>query len=376
MVLFIIRSLDVGGTERQLTNLLTNLKGRDISYKLVILYNQGKYIQELLENHIEIISLYKSGRWDILGFIKRLIAMIRREKPDVIYSLLGTPNILTALIKVASPKIRIVWGIRASNMDWSYYDWLHRLSYEIEKKLSFIPDRIICNSVAGKKHAIANKFPANKIEVIPNGINISILYQNQLAREKLRSDWKIDDNIVLIGLVGRLDPMKDHWTFIKAAAVLAKIRKDVRFLCIGSGPDNYFSKLYSFSRSLGLEDKMLWIKYRSDMAAVYNAMDIACSSSISEGFPNIIGEAMSCGVPCVVTDVGDSAILVNDVGVVVPPKNPPALAEGLHCMIKKIEKHSRELSMKARNRIIENYDIDKMVNQTERVLKDLCPNNN
>ena len=134
----------------------------------------------------------------------------------------------------------------------------------------------------------------------------------------MRLEWGIAECEKLIGQVGRLDPMKDHSTFLKAAALLAHERKDVRFVCVGEGPTGYRDELYSLAKTLGLASRLIWAGSRRDMPAVYNAFDVAVSSSRwGEGLPNVIAEAMACGVPCVVTDVGDSAFVVDKLGVVV-----------------------------------------------------------
>ncbi|MHC5827541.1 MAG: glycosyltransferase, partial [Nostoc sp.] len=157
---------------------------------------------------------------------------------------------------------------------------------------------------------------------------------NPEAGLQVRTEWRISKDTILIGLVGRLDPMKDHPTFLKAVALLCKEREDIRFVCVGMGSHEYAQELYQLAEELEVAEKVIWAGGRADMPDIYNALDINCSSSsYGEGFSNVIGEAMACGVPCVVTDVGDSAWIIGDTGIVVPPNNPEALKAGITSLI-------------------------------------------
>jgi glycosyltransferase involved in cell wall biosynthesis len=363
---FLIRSLNVGGAERQLIALAKALIKKDFNITVLTFYSGGALEEDLKDSGIKLISLEKRGRWDVLGFLWRLIHHIKEIQPDVVHGYLGTANILTVLLKPLFPKTKMIWGVRASNVDFSRYDWLSGLNFKLECLLSPLADLIIVNSNAGKTYHIDHGFPSEKVVVVPNGIDTERFKPDPDARIKIRKEWRISDDTILIGLVARLDPMKDHPTFLKAAALLSKEREDIRFVCVGTGSETYTQKLYYLANELGISDKVIWAGERNDMPAVYNALDIACSSSsYGEGFPNVVGEAMACGVPCVVTDVGDSAWIVGDTGIVVPPKNPHALAVGWKSIL---EINRREMGIKSRSRIIERFSIKYLVDKTESVL--------
>jgi glycosyltransferase involved in cell wall biosynthesis len=144
-----------------------------------------------------------------------------------------------------------------------------------------------------------------------------------------------------------------------------KARPDVHFVCVGSGPRRYRQKLQQLAEQLSLSEKISWAGMRSDMCDVYNAFDIIVSSSMCEGFPNAVGEAMACAVPCVVTDAGDSAILVGDTGFVSPFQDPQSLAANLICCI---ESDRHDLGLKARQRILENWSVTKLAEETEQII--------
>lgn len=169
----------------------------------------------------------------------------------------------------------------------------------------------------------------------------------------------------LIGLVGRLDPMKGHPQFLRAAALLRRRHPALRFVCVGDGADDYRCALHQLAGELGLNDCLIWAGTRTDMPAVYNALDLAVSSSVwGEGLANMVGEAMACGVPCVVTEVGDAAWVVGDAGRVVPPGDPAALAEGLEEMLGRLERDGPALSQAARRRVEEQLGVEALVRGT------------
>jgi len=362
-IIFLIRSLDYGGAERQLVTLAKGLHGLGHSVVVAVFYPGGQMETDLNKAGVSVKSLEKKGRWDVMGFLWRLILLVRRENPDILHSYLTVPNIISVLLKPVFPSLKVVWGVRASDMDLSKYDTLSRLSYRLECLLSRFTDFILANSQAGFHYAVKHGFPKSKMDVIYNGIDTERFYPDAQARHRIRMEWGVHEGEKLIGIVGRLDPMKDHQTFLEAAAHLAKQRDDVRFVCIGDGPKEYCNKLQTLGNDLRLRKRLIWAGARKDMHDVYNALDIATSSSISEGFSNVIGEAMSCGIPCVVTDVGDSALLVGNAGVVVPPKNSYELASGWLYLLNHPKEYLK-LSVLSRERIICNFNLEVLYKKT------------
>ena len=177
------------------------------------------------------------------------------------------------------------------------------------------------------------------------------------------------DGELVIGLVGRLDPMKGHDVFLEAAARLAIVRPDVKFVCVGDGPRALRTRLEVMTRKLGLTDRVSWLGGTKDVRSVYNGFDLMTSASLfGEGFPNVIGEAMACGVLCVVTDVGDSARVVGDTGIVVRKGDPAALVGG---WLKGLDQLSETSRPDPRERIELEFDLEKLTDTTERVLTGL-----
>jgi glycosyltransferase involved in cell wall biosynthesis len=368
-VVFLIRDLNYGGAQRQLVTLVKALHQEDcLDVTVLHFYSGGPLLKDLIDRGITVISLEKQERWDVLGFFGRLFGHLKRIQPDVLHGYLGESNIVSIFVKPFFPSTRIIWGIRESNTPSDRYGWLGTLLSLLERLLSSFTDLIIVNSHTGKTDYLDRGYAPDKMVVISNGIDTEHFQPDSEAGAKVRLEWGISPNTILIGLVGRLNPMKDHPTFLKAAALLSKEMEDVHFVCVGVGEENYAKELYQLTDDLGISEKIIWASGRSDMPAVFNTLNIACSSSSDgEGFPNVVGEAMACGVPCVVTDVGDSAWIVGDKGVVVPPKNPEALKTAINSLIEKtnLDDYNRQ---EIRQLIVEQFSVRQLVLKTQAAL--------
>ena len=369
-VLILTRRFEYGGAERQLVELIKGLDKNVFSLTVAPFYDGGPLLREIEGiPGVEVVPLRKRGRWDVVQFFMRLWRVAASVKPHIAYGYMGVANQLALLIGWMV-RGKVLWGIRASNMDLDQYDWLMKALYKIECKLSRFPMLIISNSRSAKDYHVAQGFPAEKIVVIPNGIDTNRFAADLQLREKIRSEWRVSDEEILVGLVARLDQMKDHTTFLRAAALLLPKYSLVRFVCVGDGRAAYRKKLYDLAVQLGLVDRLLWVGFRDDMVAVYSALDVACSSSsFGEGFSNVVGEAMACGVPCVVTDVGDSRWIVGDTGSAVRPNDPMAFSAALHKMLELQPALRKERGRKARERIIEHFSVGRMIKETTHLLE-------
>jgi glycosyltransferase involved in cell wall biosynthesis len=363
-IFLLVRSLEAGGAERQLTELARGLKSRGHEVTVATFYRRGPLIAELEEVGVRIVDLRKRGRWDTAGFLWRTYRALREARPDILYSFLGGANIIAAMVAMRRRGTKLVWSIRASDMDLSRYHWLQSATFRFERMIARMPDLIIANSNAGRDYAVRRGFPASKIKVVANGIDVDRFRPDERLRSAQRKQWRIGDDEIAVGVLARLDPMKGHATFLRAAAVAAHQRRDMRFLCIGEGSEE--TQLKKLAAELGLERRVLFTG-RTEAASALNALDVAVSSSsFGEGFSNAVAEAMACGLPCIVTDVGDSALVVGQSGTVVPRRDPEALAAALLDVAAGLPSHSAE---KMRRRIVENFSVDTMVDQTLDLLR-------
>lgn len=367
-VVILARKLDPGGAERQLVALAKGLRDRGRDVQVVLFYAGGVYDEELTASGVPVHFVGKRGRWDAVGFLVRLAATLHRLRPEVIYSFLDLPNILSALFSPVTGRPRLVWSIRAAGMEMRHYDWLSRAIPWLEARLSGLADIVVANSHAGAEWATSRGFPGDRLAVVENGIDTARFHPDAVARAKIRNEWSVAPDQLLIGLVARLDAMKDHRNFLQACVLLAGHRKNVRFVCVGGGPAAYLSGLVAFAEQVGIAGRVIWAGAREDMPGICSALDLACSSSaFGEGFSNAIGEAMACGVPCVVTDVGDSAHIVGDLGEVVPSRDAEALARAMGRMLDRLD-HEPDIGRRVRERIEAEFSLERMVVRTERLL--------
>ncbi len=368
-ILFVIRSLDVGGAQRQLLQLVRGMNQDHFAITVVTLYDGGELWEELASlPRVRVISLGKRGRWDWRAPLVRLWRVVKTLRPHVVHGYMPLANELAlAAGRIAGAKV--VWGIRASNIEPGHYDWLTSRLLRLEPTLSRYADLIVVNSVAGRDHHGRLGFATNRMVVIRNGVDTRRFAPDSDAGRTVRAQLGIADREWVIGLVGRLDPMKDHDTFIRAAGRFAVERPEVRFVCAGDGPSAHAARLRQLSTQLGLGDRMLWLGTVQDMRGLYNALDVATScSAFGEGFSNVVAEAMACGVPCVVTDVGDARVAVGDSGVVIRPRNSGDLLQAWRSLLMLPERDRMMRGATARTRILEQFDSERMVHATERVL--------
>ncbi|HXD32573.1 MAG TPA: glycosyltransferase [Pyrinomonadaceae bacterium] len=369
---FLTRSLDIGGAQRQLVTLAKALDQSQFDVSILTFYSGQAWEGELEGSGVRIVSLDKRGRWDLFSFTRRLIREVRALQPDVLHGYLDIPNVLALLARRFVPT-KVVWGVRASAMEMHEYDWLFRLAAKVERMLSDSPDLIIVNSRAAFQHHLSIGFPSAKLKLIPNGIDTDVFKPDLEARARLRKEWGVDDSIQLVGTVGRLDPVKDLPTFLAAATNVSRDQSSARFICVGNGPPEEVERLKALTDELKISNQVIFTGAVSDVAAAYNALDLLVSSSRAESFPNSVAEAMACGIRCVVTNVGDSAALVGDCGVVVEPGQPEALAAAI---ISSLSLDRSRTGERCRTRIVEYFCVEQLAGHTEETLKaltELCP---
>ncbi len=366
-VCLLIYKLDFGGSQRQIVELAKGLADSGHDVTLISCYEGGAFSKgtEHFEK-IKYISLKKKGKWDLPVFLFRFYMQIRRLRPDVLYGFLSLANLLSVFAKLFLPGVRVVWGVRASNMDFKKYGLLIRTAFSLECIFSRFANIIIANSDAGKRCCQKVFSFSGEIEVVRNGIDTELFKPDLEKRIKQRSEWQVAEEAILTGIVGRMDPMKGYPVFLRAAAIVAEKYRDMYFVCVGGGPEDYVYELKEFASGLGISDRVIWAGFNQDMSQVYNALDLFTSASLfGEGFSNVIGEAMATGVPCVVTDVGDSSFIVGDTGVVVFPDDPVSLASGWEELL---SGNKNINSQKTRKKIVDEFNLRKLIKRTEEIL--------
>jgi glycosyltransferase involved in cell wall biosynthesis len=235
-----------------------------------------------------------------------------------------------------------------------------------------MPDAVVVNSRAGQCFHERIGYRPRRWEHLPNGFDTNEFRPDPEARGRIRAKFGIDDDTIVIGLPARYHPMKDHDTFFDAAAILATMRPEIRFALLGAGIEPANRTLAKAVARRGIADRILLLGERNDMAEMYAAFDIATlSSAFGEGFPNVLGQAMASGLPCVATDSGDAAELLGPTGIVVPPRDPQALAAAWRRLVSLGAEGRRLVGDQARERIIRDYCIGAVVARYEALYSDI-----
>ena len=375
-LVFLISDFTYGGAQRQLVTLVKAIDKEKFDISVIYYYPNCPLEKDLQEANVNTVCIEKKGRLDFFNFYWQLILQLKKIQPDIIHAYLAVPNLFAIAVKPLFPFTKIVWGIRDSDSaDVSSNNWLEFILFKITCFFSRFTDLIVVNSHAGKDFCLAHNFPTAKTIVIPNGIDTERFKINPEARTKIRGEWGISPETILIGLVGRIHPMKDHPTFLQAAAIVSQKIKNIKFVCVGTGEKNYKQELQQLANQLGLKERLIWAGSREDIPAVNNAVDISVSASgYGEGFSNVLGESMACGVSCVVTDVGDSAWIIGDDGIIIPPQNPQALAEAIERVIETKNYLCNSHKEYLRQKIINNFSVSQLAKRTEIALSQLLIN--
>lgn len=326
-VLQIITSLSTGGAEVMLRNLLMSADRRAFEFRVVSLTSRSPVGDEIAALGIPVIALEARGGILLPGHLGQVLKLVREWRPAVIHAWMYHSNILAHLIRALARESHpaLITSIRGSlnapdaqGLGLKVIRWL-------DARLSRRSDRVLFNSVASVGQHAATGHAIHRAMVIPNGFDTGHFCPDSQDRLRLRCELGLSQALA-VGMIGRFHPVKGHRQFLEAAARVAVREPASRFVLAGRGCDASNPELDRLIRRLGLAGRTLLLGERRDVVSLLRALDILVSPSLSEGFPNVVGEAMSCAVPVVVTDVGDGARLVGEAGRLVSPRDPGALA--------------------------------------------------
>jgi glycosyltransferase involved in cell wall biosynthesis len=362
----LITELNMGGAEQMLEKLVSRMDRNRFRSIVVSMTDIGPIGKKIIAEKVPVFNLGMiSGRANLIG-AARCFRFLRRTPVDIIQSWLYHADLLGLLIGKLARVKRIVWGIRCSDMDFRNYRALTGLTVKANSTLSFLADAIVINSVMGKRVHQEIGYRTKRMILIPNGFDAEKFHPDKAAKKWLLDKLGLSNEVFFIGNIARWDPMKDQENFLMAASLLAEKEDSVHYVMVGLGVESSNKRIKSFANNSILKDRLHLLGLRKDVDRIMAGLDIVSSSSAyGEGFSNTIGEAMACGVPCVVTDVGDSARIVGDTGRVVPPKNPRALANAWKELIDIGQEGRRNLGFSARKRIKEHFEISEVVKQYE-----------
>ena len=368
-VALFLRQISGGGAERQAALLARGLGERGWVVAVFVFYGDAILQRDLERAGVRVVSLDKKGRWDNAAPIVRLKRALEEFQPDVLYTFLDVPNILGVLLTRSLPQTRLVWGIRNTSMRMSDEDSLQWIASWAERLLARKARLLISNSIAGREYVLRWRTSVRKVCVIANGIDTARFRPNSDRPPAHPGGSGSDGRGPTVGVVARLHPMKGHSILLRTAAELIHKVPGVRFVFVGAGAPSFEQRLRGLAANHGLDQHICWVKPQDDVEVLYGGFDLLCLPSVyGEGFPNVIGEAMASGIPCVVTNVGDSAPVVGDTGWVVPPGDSESLSRALLEALTIGLSDRLALGVRARQRIIDNFSFDRMIVATMNAL--------
>jgi glycosyltransferase involved in cell wall biosynthesis len=368
-IMHVISGLTVGGAEMALYRLVTGSRSGNCTHAVVALTPDGALGPRLREAGIELTAFdFKTSP---VAHFFGLLSLMRKTRPDIVQTWMYHADMFGGVAARLAGNRNVIWGIRTTELTAgdaratvlvrSICAWLSR----------WVPHTIVCVADAAWRTHVRVGYDASRMIVVPNGFDLSSMAASAEQRDLLRQACGIGAEELVIGTVGRFNASKDQHNFVRAAGLLAQRHEGLRFLMVGRGLDKGNGELMQWIGQTGCAERFTLLGERADVPLCLAAMDIFCLSSRAEGFPNAAGEAMAMGLPCVVTDVGDAALLVADTGVVVPKEDAPALAGGLERLLAMGPDARRSMGQRAQARIHAEFTVERSRERFEAIYQRL-----
>ena len=354
-VLHIITTTGVGGAENMLYKYLCNSDKNQIDHSVISLKTIDILGDKIKELNIPVNGL--SRPIYTLKGMKELYGLVREFDPDILRSWLYHSDLVSLILKFFL-RAKLCWNIRS----YKVYKFKRStgMLVRVLSLFSKVPDVILINSLASKDYHHSIWYRPRRWEYIPNGFDPSIFKMRSGIESDFRDNLNIASEDCIIGMVSRYSSDKDHDTFLRACSLINKERSNTHFVMVGANVDFCNSKLMKLIDELDIHQNVHLLGIRTDIHLIMPCFDIVCSSSLDEAFPNVIGEAMSAAVPCVVTDVGDCALLVGDTGKIVRSGSPEHMSAACLDLLKLPKEELNDLGVKARDRIMQEFSIQKI----------------
>lgn len=369
---FIITGLSTGGAETMLFKLLQRLDLSRFTAEVISLTTMGEFGPRIEALGMPVTALgMRPGSPEAGAFVK-LVKHLRQSKPDIVHTWMYHADLFGGIAARLARVNALAWCVRYSNLAPEHNK---RATLMVVKACSWlsrhVPRRIVtCSEVARQVH-IASGYRADKMVVIPNGFDLVRFFPDATARGALRQELGLLPETPIVGVVARDDPLKNHMGFIKAAAAVHAVLPDCHFVLAGQGIDSSHMGLDLAIAQEGLKEHVHLLGRRDDVPMLMAAFDVLASPSNGEAFPNVLGEAMACAVPCVVTDVGDSAEIVGPTGRVVAAGDMNGMAEALLAILNMPAEERDALGAMARARVQERYELGDVIRRYENFYNEL-----
>lgn len=369
-LIHLITGLNTGGAEMVLYRLLTQLNRDKFDSMVISLTDIGPVGEKIKDLNIPVVGLgMKRGIPNPL-FLWKLIRMLKQLHPDLLQTWMYHANLMGLLAGRWASIKHIIWGIHSYNLHPDVEKKQTIFVARLAGRLSPLTSQIIyCSQAAVRTHAQLGYHP-EKVVVIPNGFDLDLFKPNK-QNKFLLQELSLSHDSLLVGHVARWHPQKDHLNLIRAAQIVIKHLPQVHFVLCGDGITPSNEVLWASIQQAGIQHQVHLLGRRNDIHLLMPQFDVYVSSSKGEAFPNALGEAMACEVPCITTDVGDSAYIVGDTGFVVPPQDPQALANAIIQYFRTPLEQRQQLGRKARQRVETHFTLAQTVKQYEQVYESL-----
>lgn len=365
-VVFVITGLGSGGAEAMLYKVLANLDRQAFQPEVVVLSSGGKFVDLIRALGISVHEIdFTVGSKALWNFF-RLVRLLRSSRPALVSTWMYHADLLGGIAAKLAGVQTVVWNVRHGDLS----PILNKRRTLFFVKLcaassAVLPSRIMaCSRRAMHSHITAG-YRADLLEFVPNGFDLDAFFPDQDARTQVRAELDISPDFPLVGMIGRFHPTKNHFGFLAAAKEVRRRVPSVHFLLAGTDVDDSNTELVSAVKGAGLDECVRLLGRRSDVPRLMAALDVLALPSLGEAFPNVVGEAMASGVPCVVTDVGDAAEIVGSTGRVVGAEDMVSFAAQLVEIIQLSAADRRALGESARARVTQHYEIRNIVRQYE-----------
>lgn len=359
----IITGLQTGGAEHALEQLVTRADRDRFEMRVVSLLGAGVVGERLAGSGVEVVSLgMRREPADLLRFWQ-LVRQLRRDRPDIVQTWLYHADLIGLAAARLAGVPSVLWNVRGSGLEHHHYRDRFRWVVAALARLSALPDAVVANAEAGRDfHARAGYQPRHWA-LIDNAVDIARFHPDPAAAPALRAELGLAPDAPVIGMTARCDPMKDHSTFFRAAALLAGSGVAADFVLIGRGSARSMPAALPYLADPLLASRLHFLGERDDVERLTAGFDLATlSSAFGEGFPNVIAEAMACAVPVVSTDVGDARRILGTAGVLVPPRDPAALAAAWRDLLAAPSRRAA-MGRAGRQRIAETFGLDRMIDR-------------
>lgn len=354
----VIHNTEFGGTETMLLQVLKQLAGKH-EMSVVSLMRCGEIGKRIRALGIPVYALNcaKDRKPRPQGLIE-LVRRIRTLKPEVVQTWAYHADLCGGVAARLATQAAVVWNIRHTTLDPKIDSKNVLRSARLCARLSnWVPDRILLNAHAAVDVHAREGYKREKMEVVPNGFDLSRFRKQPAARDQIRNELRIPTSGQLVGMCGRFHPHKGQSEFVKVAKRIAKQNPNAYFLIAGNQCSEENVELTTWIENAELQDRFRLLGSRNDIPELLNAMDLYLLPSLTEGMPNVVGEAMACGVPVVATDVGDAKFLLGGHGTVVPAEDIPTMTDAANAVLARPVTARAELGQQARKRIEDEFEI-------------------